>query len=129
MFKKREEQIRKDEREKIARLVSQAGQNNISLLTGQEHFTGTYWISANNLYHKLTGRHLNEDYESGEIPRNKSVDEAHEEREKEDRLKAMQCTHQSIHTERLWADKEATRFVIVKWCADCGRRLDTVKLK
>ena len=56
----------------IAKLISQAGVNKISLKCGGD-FTGTYWISANNLYKILTGRHLNHDFDSGKIKRNECM--------------------------------------------------------
>lgn len=53
----------------LVNLVSGAGMNKISLLDNKD-FTGTYWISANDLYFAIVGRHLNEDFESGRIPKN-----------------------------------------------------------
>lgn len=49
-------------------LILNAGKNSISMLDPDrprcEHclngFTGTYWISQNNLIHQLTGKHLSE---------------------------------------------------------------------
>lgn len=65
-------------REEIARMVAQAGINNISLSNDKESYTGTYWISANNLYFILTGRHLNQDVEDGKIPANRFFDALNE---------------------------------------------------
>lgn len=61
----------------IAELVAGAGMNNVSLLTGGK-FSGTYWISANDLYFRITGRHLNDDFENKKVKRNKFMDELQE---------------------------------------------------
>jgi len=57
----------------IAKMVAAAGSNDVSLKDGPG-FTGTYWISANDLYFRITGRHLNADFESGAIPRNEMME-------------------------------------------------------
>jgi hypothetical protein len=58
----------------IAQMVAAAGSNKVSLKT-DNNFTGTYWISANDLYFRITGRHLNADFEHGIVPRNAMMDE------------------------------------------------------
>lgn len=62
------------ERERIALEVSRAGENQISVLSNAENFTGTYWISLNMLYFTLTGRHLNADWENGVIEKNPTIE-------------------------------------------------------
>lgn len=69
--------------EDVAKMVAAAGMNNVSVLANKT-FTGTYWISANDLYFCITGRHLNADFESGVVPINSmfeqiiaEADEAH----------------------------------------------------
>lgn len=68
------EEAKREEREGIARMVSQAGENMVTLLINEDSFTGTYWISANMLYFLLTGRHLNQDYEDGIVEKNPSIE-------------------------------------------------------
>jgi len=58
----------------IAHLIAGAGTNNVSLLSNRKTFTGTYWISANDLYFRITGRHLNADFENEIVPRNTMMD-------------------------------------------------------
>jgi hypothetical protein len=59
---------------KIANMIAGAGSNKISL-KDDRNFTGTYWISANDLYFRITGRHLNADFDNGIIPRNAWMDD------------------------------------------------------
>lgn len=60
------EEVKREERERIAKIVGRAGDNSISTLRTKD-FTGTYWISANNLYKELTGFHLNKAREIGSV--------------------------------------------------------------
>ena len=63
------------ERTRIAEIVAGAGENKISLLDNSDNFTGTYWISANGLYFMLTGKHLNQAFEDGDIAQNKQFNQ------------------------------------------------------
>lgn len=59
-----------EERERCAELVAMAGVGKVSLLNNEDNFTGTFWVSANDLYFYITGTHLNADFESGKLPWN-----------------------------------------------------------
>ncbi len=72
------EMAEKKVREEIAHMVAQAGMNSISLRGDKGSYTGTYWVSANDLYRVLTGRQINDDLESGRIPANQFFDEMNE---------------------------------------------------
>lgn len=67
------QKAREEEREKIAEMLSKAGDNKISMLD-DDNFTGTYWISLNDAYRLLTGRQVNHDWEQGKIEKNATVE-------------------------------------------------------
>lgn len=59
----------------IAEMVAAAGTNNVSLRAEHDSSTGTYWISANDLYFQITGRHLNADFQEKRVKRNRMMEE------------------------------------------------------
>ena len=62
-------------REEIAKELAMAGTNLISLFWNHKDFTGTYWVSANDAYFSLTGRHMNTDRHEGKLPTNTMFDD------------------------------------------------------
>lgn len=46
-----------------------------------------------------------------------------------DTVNSEPCSHQLLHTERLRESETSSRFVIVTYCADCGKEIKTVEIK
>lgn len=67
------QKAREEEKERIAEMLSKAGDNKISILDN-DNFTGTYWISLNDAYRLITGRQVNHDWEEGRIKKNATVE-------------------------------------------------------